>query len=56
MTEILVTVSLRFPQMDRCVLGDHLAPTIAAAIGAGGELTSVSVQNYDPDEDDEADE
>lgn len=51
--EILVNISLRFPQLDRQALADHLAPVITAAVASGGVTTNVSLQPYDPDEGDE---
>lgn len=50
--EILVSISLRLPTLDREALAAHLAPLFNAAIGAGGVSTSISFQPYDPDEDD----
>jgi hypothetical protein len=52
-SEVLVTIQLRFPLMDRAVLAEHLAGLAVAAIAAGGTSTSISVQGYD-EEDDEA--
>jgi hypothetical protein len=52
-SELLVSVQMRFPSLDREALAAHLAPVITVAIAAGGTLTTLSVQPYDPDEDDE---
>jgi hypothetical protein len=51
MSETLVTISMHFPTLDRELLAKHVADTIVAAIAAGGSLTSVSVQQFDLDED-----
>lgn len=52
--EILVSIQVRFPQMDRPALGDHLAALMAAAVAVGGHTTNISLQPFDPDgEDDE---
>lgn len=47
--EVLVTISLRFPQLDRTAMAEHLAPLMFAALKAGGITTNVSIQSYDPD-------
>lgn len=52
-TELLVNVSLRFPQLDRNALADHLAPLMAEAVRVGGSTTNISIQPYEPDDDDE---
>lgn len=52
-TELLVTIQMSFPTLDREALAEHLAPVMTAAVAAGGVGTSVSVQPYDPDEGDE---
>lgn len=51
--ELLVTVQMRFPSLDRQALSEHLAPVMTAAVAAGGNSTSVSIQKYTPDDDDE---
>ena len=51
--EVLVTISLRFPQLDRAALAEHLAPLVQAAVAAGGITTNVSLQPYDPDDGDD---
>ena len=48
--ELLVSVSLRFPQLDRMALAEHLAPLVTEALRAGGVTTNISIQPYDPDE------
>jgi hypothetical protein len=50
-SEVLVTVQLRFPALDRRALADHLSPILVEAITAGGSLTSFSIQGYEPNED-----
>lgn len=50
-SEVLVTVQLRFPAIDHRALAEHLSPIVTEAIAAGGHLTSVSVQGYEPEED-----
>lgn len=49
--ELLVTVQITLPQADREVLAAHLAPLLQAAIAAGGRTATISIQGYDPDED-----
>lgn len=51
-TETLVSVSLRFPTVDRAAVADLIAPIMQAAVAAGGEHVSISVQGYDPEEED----
>lgn len=51
--EILVNVSMRFPNLDPNALGEHLTPLVAAALKAGGISTNISIQKYDPDDDDQ---
>ena len=50
---VLITVQMRFPSIDRRVLGEHLTPMIVAAISVGGEFTSVSVQPHSSEDEDE---
>lgn len=50
--EILVNISLRLPQADRIALGGHLAPLMQEAVVAGGDTVHISLQPYDPDEED----
>jgi hypothetical protein len=52
--EVLVTISMRFPPLDRVALSDHIADVVKAAIASGGLGTHVTVQGFDPDEDEEA--
>jgi hypothetical protein len=49
--EILVTVSMRFPNLDRTALAEHLGPVMTAAVAAGGTSTSINMQPYDPEAD-----
>lgn len=49
--ELLVNLSMRFPQLDRTALAAHLAPVAEAAIAAGGLSFNLSIQPYDPDAD-----
>lgn len=51
--QVLVTVQMRFPTVDRRVIAEHIAPMVTAAIAAGGEYTSISVQGYTDEEADE---
>lgn len=48
--EILMTISLRFPQMDRPALAIHLKDLLETAVAVGGVTTHISFQPYDPDE------
>lgn len=48
--EVLVTLSLRFPELDRRALAEHLAPLVTEALAAGGNSFNLSTQPYDPDE------
>lgn len=50
--EILVNVSMRFPQLDRAALGAVLAPVAEAGIAAGGLSFHMTLQPYTPEEDD----
>lgn len=52
--DLLVTIQLRFPSIDRSAVGEHITPTVIAALAAGGITTNVSVQEYDPEEDSDA--
>jgi len=52
MTELLVTIQMSFPSLDRGALAEHIAPVVMTAIAAGGGSTSVSVQEYEPEEQD----
>lgn len=54
MTDLLVTLQLQFPTLDRDALAEHLTPVMRAAIAAGGNHTSLSIQPYDPDEEPES--
>lgn len=51
--EILVNVSVRLPQTDRSVLGEHLSALMAAAVAVGGYTTNISLQPYTPGDDDD---
>lgn len=51
--EVLVTISLRFPALDRAALGEHIGPIVTEALKAGGISTHVGLQPYDPDDDDD---
>lgn len=53
MSDLLVSIQMRFPTLDREAVAEHLGPVMIAAVAAGGSLTSVSIQPYD-DEDGEA--
>lgn len=53
MTELLVTLQMRFPTLDRQALAEHLGPVMVAAVAAGGMFTSLSVQPYDDDDDEQ---
>lgn len=52
-SELLVSISLRLPTLDREATSKHLGPLMEAAIAAGGMSTHISVQPYDPDEDED---
>lgn len=52
-TELLVTLQMCFPTVDRQALAAHIAPVVTAAIAAGGKHTSISVQPYEHDDDQE---
>lgn len=54
-TELLITVQLRFPSLDRHALANHITPMVTAALAAGGTLTTVSVQEIDDEEIDDED-
>jgi len=43
---------MRFPTLDRRALAAHLAPVVEACIAAGGNSTSLSVQEYEEEGDD----
>ena len=51
--ELLVSISLRFPNVGAEALTEHIAPLVQAALAAGGRSTNVSIQPFDPDEEDE---
>lgn len=51
MPELLVTVQLVFPSLDRQALAEHLGPLMVASVAAGGNRTSVSVQEIEEDDD-----
>lgn len=51
--EILMNISLRLPQSDRRALALHIAPVMQEAIIAGGDTVHISMQPYDPDEDED---
>lgn len=48
--ELLVTLSLRFPMLDRKALAEHIGELLVAAVSAGGLSTHVNVQTYNEDE------
>ena len=49
MTELLVTLSMRFPAaVDEYTLSAVLTPVVRAAVAAGGLTTNLSVQPYEP--------
>lgn len=48
--EILVNISFRLPQADRPTLADGLSPVIKEAIIIGGDKVNISMQPYDPDD------
>lgn len=50
--EILVNISMRLPQGDRVALAEHLATVMKEAVKVGGITTHISMQPYDPDEED----
>ena len=52
-SELLVNISLRLPTLDREATSKHLGPLIEAAIAVGGMSTHISIQPYDPDEEDD---
>lgn len=52
-SELLINISLRLPTLDREATSKHLGPLMEAAIAAGGMSTHISVQPYDPDEDED---
>lgn len=47
---------MRLPQADRRALGEHLQTVMKEAVIAGGDTTSISLQPYDPNENDEDDD
>lgn len=51
-TESLMNVSIRFPTVDRAAVADLIAPLMQAAVAAGGESLTISVQGYTPGDDD----
>lgn len=54
--EILVNISFRLSQlaaMDRRALSEQLTPLITEAIALGGDKVHISLQPYDPDEEDD---
>lgn len=51
-SEVLVTISLRFPVMDRPALSAHLTALVAEAISVGGITTHIGFQPYEPEDDD----
>ena len=48
--EVLVTIQLSFPVLDRPALAAQIAPVMQTAVAAGGLSTSISVQPFDPSE------
>jgi hypothetical protein len=51
--EILMNITLRLPQSDRRALAQHIAPLMQEAIQAGGDTVHISLQPYDPEEDED---
>lgn len=49
--EVMVSIYLTFPNLDRVALGEHLKPVIDAVVKAGGITSNISIQPFDPDED-----
>lgn len=52
--EILINVSFRLPQSDRGILAEHITPVMKEAIKAGGDTVHISLQGYNPDEEEDA--
>lgn len=50
--EVLVTLQMRFPNLDPKALGELLAPVATEALKIGGKSFSFGIQPYDPDEGD----
>lgn len=48
--ELHVTITLRFPALDRRALAEHLGPVVTEALAAGGNLTSLMVMPFDDEE------
>jgi len=49
--EVLVSISLTFPNLDRIAIGQHLKPVMDAIFDAGGITSNLSIQPYDPEDD-----
>lgn len=45
-----MTLSLRFPTVDRAAVAAQIAPAVEQAIAAGGTYMSLSIQPYDEDD------
>lgn len=54
-SEILVTISLRFPMSDAIGLVNALGPIVKEAMSSGGQSVTISVQSHDPGEELEED-
>jgi hypothetical protein len=52
MTSLLVTVQLRFDETDVEAVAHRITPLVHAAIAIQGEHLSVSIQDYDDENDD----
>lgn len=50
MTETLVSLQIHFATVDRAAVAEQIGPAVEAAIAAAGTLVTISVQGYDPDE------
>jgi hypothetical protein len=48
--EILMNITLRLPQRS---MAQHIAPLMQEAIQAGGDTVHISLQPYDPEEDED---
>jgi hypothetical protein len=51
--EVLVTIQLRFPALDRQALAEHIQPLFREATTAGGNMTSFSIQYINEEDQDE---
>lgn len=53
--EILVSITFRLPQADRRALAAHLEPVMRNAIITGGDTVHISLQPYDPEDEEDDD-